>query len=1300
MKNKNIIKAMAIGISASMALAPVTAFAEEPNAGGTELSQGNQDSNTEAMSAAQEAVNNATSTDAYVNGDVKAAVDAVKDKSAEVSENDFSKTVNAEVNSSFEGLTENADNTKKAVDSAQNSIVEDVNKLKDSSNKIDNGLTDADKALEGMKNTSESIKTVVETADESIDAANKAIKGAGNKTAAIKAYEDALQIATDAQEAYDAASLEYAAYKKDYDAAVASVKEAQAAFDSAMNASEEKLAEAKRALTEAQKNADDLKSKAEKASQKLTEMYNASVSRQGEVTKLYNELIGAQKEKAKEIEDLSNEITGLGNQLTNLGSELESKKNTKIIKEGELSNLESDISTLEGQIASLETTIGRAGVEGTDATGLNKELEELRGQLNGKISEKSTKEGEISGLDTAISGIDAEIKRIEGQLGNDGADGKESTGLYKTLEENRSELAGINVIIGNDGKDGKDKTGLNKDVADKESELSVAGADLKDKQEELVRLKEQYNDLTSEAARNALQKAIDDAKDALDAAKERLDRAQLLTDAEAADGAEVTAWNDYAENAGDIASQISGLESEISELQSTINSISTNEGYYRQIVQNYSTIKWPSWSQRNAYNNAVNELAKLDAARASLPQKEETKSGLENRLNTLVDTYKQKDAELAAIMLQVRFADAAEKNSITVQAGDDNKFTVTYTDKVTKETVKTEYVLSFYAPSAGSAHYLQLDTVKKTNKDQTVYVDGKGNRISEGIVERYWSISNFGWKYYYVDKDGNEISVERKQIKASVDTYLESDFVGAYTGHDDASEIEKSIGHAGTETEEASGLNKALEDARKNKSDKEAEAARLNNDISGLQTEITDLADAIGNDGSDGNPKSGLHKSIADLRERIEEEAGKKERLESTIGNLLEQIESLQDRLEKKDGTGLKKDLVDKQNSLSDAQRQLSAINATLGNDGTDGKEKTGLYSAVAAKEQELFNANTELQTKSETLEGYEGNKSALEGEIEGLGVQIGALSGQIAEIEAAVTEKSGLKESTEKEKSVIDGKVDDADKELGKLADAQKQYDFAKGKYDALVTAATEAQKKATATKESISALESAISAMTRELVIGDKSINLDDAKLEALEKALETARANLEDAENTYGEIGRKVSEAKENLMAKERALEAARRRNEALNNDTSSNDDDDVIASITPLATVTPSASNVASEAEADAPEVLGAKRPSASKAAAAKTDVNSNAKADSTKTAATITANNTNSSSNAAVADETDKVTEEKEVTENQAVADIADEAVAKAATPIESQKGFPYWVLIILAAAAGVSVEEYVRRKKN
>ena len=55
---------------------------------------------------------------------------------------------------------------------------------------------------------------------------------------------------------------------------------------------------------------------------------------------------------------------------------------------------------------------------------------------------------------------------------------------------------------------------------------------------------------------------------------------------------------------------------------------------------------------------------------------------------------------------------------------------------------------------------------------------------------------------------------------------------------------------------------------------------------------------------------------------------------------------------------------------------------------------------------------------------------------------------------------------------------------------------------------------------------------------------------------------------------------------------------------------------------------------------------------------------------------------------------------KETTTNNEVATIADEAPAKAATPIETQKGFPYWVLIILAAIAGVSVEEYIRRKNE
>ena len=57
----------------------------------------------------------------------------------------------------------------------------------------------------------------------------------------------------------------------------------------------------------------------------------------------------------------------------------------------------------------------------------------------------------------------------------------------------------------------------------------------------------------------------------------------------------------------------------------------------------------------------------------------------------------------------------------------------------------------------------------------------------------------------------------------------------------------------------------------------------------------------------------------------------------------------------------------------------------------------------------------------------------------------------------------------------------------------------------------------------------------------------------------------------------------------------------------------------------------------------------------------------------------------------------KKQEEKKEDKKPAVA-IEDEETAKAAAPIEVQKGFPWWVLIILAAIAALSIEEYVRRK--
>ena len=172
------------------------------------------------------------------------------------------------------------------------------------------------------------------------------------------------------------------------------------------------------------------------------------------------------------------------------------------------------------------------------------------------------------------------------------------------------------------------------------------------------------------------------------------------------------------------------------------------------------------------------------------------------------------------------------------------------------------------------------------------------------------------------------------------------------------------------------------------------------------------------------------------------------------------------------------------------------------------------------------------------------------------------------------------------------------------------------------------------------------------------------------------------------------------------------------EVVSNDTvgeAASDDTDASAqssetSATPAASTsieTPAviATVASNDAVVDGAEVLGAKRSPAGSTASAKTSSINTAANDTANATANSAENanataNANDSANAAVANGADNASAEKETTTNTEVATIADEAPAKAATPIETQKGFPYWVLIILAAIAGVSVEEYVRRKNE
>ena len=140
------------------------------------------------------------------------------------------------------------------------------------------------------------------------------------------------------------------------------------------------------------------------------------------------------------------------------------------------------------------------------------------------------------------------------------------------------------------------------------------------------------------------------------------------------------------------------------------------------------------------------------------------------------------------------------------------------------------------------------------------------------------------------------------------------------------------------------------------------------------------------------------------------------------------------------------------------------------------------------------------------------------------------------------------------------------------------------------------------------------------------------------------------------------------------------------------TSSDASDDTSddTTITPVAISTVAANAQAGEGEA----VLGERRTPASRAAAA------SAKSNGSKVTGADSTSSTNNSSNSAVAGDTNSNATEKETDTVDTTTTIEEEETAKAATPIETQKSFPYWVLIILAAIAGLSVEEYVRRRNE
>ncbi|RKM62105.1 hypothetical protein D6855_01395 [Butyrivibrio sp. CB08] len=253
-------------------------------------------------------------------------------------------------------------------------------------------------------------------------------------------------------------------------------------------------------------------------------------------------------------------------------------------------------------------------------------------------------------------------------------------------------------------------------------------------------------------------------------------------------------------------------------------------------------------------------------------------------------------------------------------------------------------------------------------------------------------------------------------------------------------------------------------------------------------------------------------------------------------------------------------------------------------------------------------------------------------------------------------------------------------------LLDAQEAYSRASISYQNAQTALNQAKADVNALKAS--------DPTKRELV--DAQHRLSEA-----ETALSTATTNKETAETALGEALQKKQEAEEAVAAAKSAwkltkpsydkAEADKKAADDARNATGDDDftpsnesgDDtsssDFVFVAAPGAVVTPAVAN-------DGEAVLGEVR---------RTATRSSKKAASTSEAVSTDNGNSNNSEVAGAKKEETK-TPEAPKTETK----IEDGETALAATPELQEKGFAWWWLLILAAIAGVSVEEYARRKSN
>lgn len=289
LKNKQVIRAISVGLSAMMALSPVTAYAAEGEDGSSNPIMPTQENTAKteegkAAEAAQDASNAVGTVDTTITGKdgvLDAAAEAAKDKESGLPSAGFGGLTETDTTKVDQDIEDAADALGRddSLEHAEAELKGDaanqtVEGAKENLEAADKAKEDAADAAGDAKYDVEAIEKVVGSNSSMVDTANNdadqailAISGATTIAGANAAKADFDQILKDAEESYNKNKTDYETLTRDYDAQLAALKQAQADFDAAKAQAGADTAAAEADLVAAQNKLDSLKTAAEAAAE-------------------------------------------------------------------------------------------------------------------------------------------------------------------------------------------------------------------------------------------------------------------------------------------------------------------------------------------------------------------------------------------------------------------------------------------------------------------------------------------------------------------------------------------------------------------------------------------------------------------------------------------------------------------------------------------------------------------------------------------------------------------------------------------------------------------------------------------------------------------------------------------------------------------------------------------------------------------------------------------------------------------------------------------------------------------------